>query len=406
MNRKSIWTIVVVLFILVILGIVGGYFYLAHTKTTIEEVRKENGTAGGVAPFGDLPPITDIASTTDSNPSNPLVGEVPRLREISVTPVAGADIFDRKEGTTTRAYIRFIDKGTGNIYETSTSSLDTIRVTNTTIPKVQEALVSASGNSIILRYSDNVDNIQTFLGSVSGTSSELVGSFAPLNALPLTLSSLKTRFFYMIPGVNGSTWYVSDFSNKPKQVFSSPLREWLVSWPNESSIVVTTKPSSIAGGVAYQFNLAGSSLIKLLGPKNGLVTLASPKIDSILFSETINDTLLTGIHDVKTGSERQIEAATIPDKCIWAPIKQVVYCGTPKVVPSGEYPDVWYQGLITFDDRITSIDSSLTGMTTLIDPEAVSGQSIDATDLHLSSDENYLIFTNKKDLSLWGLRLN
>ena len=400
MNSRSFLKILMVLFIVVVLAIVGGYFYLSNTKTTIQH--EDTGTLGGVAPAGEIPTPTYDPNATN----NSFEGNVPRLRKISATPVSGADIFNRKEGTTTRAYIRFVDRGTGNIYETATSSLEITRITNTTIPKVNSAFFGNNGNSIALQYLDSSDNIQTFVGKASGTSSDLTGNFLPLNAQSPAVSPAKNRLFFMLSTSNGSSWYTSDFSSKkPAQVFSHALSGWQIHWPNEASLIATTKPTSISGGVAYQFNLKGSSLIKLLGPKNGLVTLASPKIDNLLFSETRNNSLSAGLFNTKLKTEKQISQPTIPDKCVWSSTSTLVYCGSPKYIPPGQYPDIWYQGLVTFDDRITSLTTFYSEPVTVIDPGAIAQEQIDAVDLHLSPFEDYLIFTNKNDLSLWGLRL-
>ena len=41
----------------------------------------------------------------------------------------------------------------------------------------------------------------------------------------------------------------------------------------------------------------------------------------------------------------------------------------------------------------------------LIDPTVEAGQAIDGIKLSLDDKENYLIFINKKDSSLWSLEL-
>jgi hypothetical protein len=400
MNRQSLSKILLVLFGLVILGIIGGYFYLSNTKTTIQVDRR--GTGGGLAGTGNLSEEDSNVDTSD----NSFLGEVPRLRKISATPVAGATIFNRRnaEGNL-ETIIRHVDRATGNIYETSTSSLAMRRVTNTTIPKVNEAYFSADGNTVILRYSTDSDLIQTFIGKVSEPSTDLVGTFAADNINFLSLSPLKNRFFYLTSGRDGARGFTSDFLNKAAEVFKHPLKGWLSSWPNESALVLTTKPSSRTQGASYLYNLTGRSLAKIIGPKNGLIVLPAPDLGNMLFSETRNNTLLSGFVDVKTGSETGVSSSLIPDKCVWSSSSKFLYCGIPKFVPTGEYPDVWYQGIVLFSDNIATVDLTTLNTTNLINPEIAVNEEIDAIDLQLSPDEQYLIFTNKKDLSLWGLRL-
>jgi hypothetical protein len=410
MTRSSIIRATLVIFVLIVLGIIGGYFYLSNTRTTIDP--EMTGVEGDLGPEGEF--VFDGGTTTPNigTAANPLEGDVPRLRKISATPVSGSTIFNRRVGTTTYSIIRFVDRATGNIYETSTSSLNTIRITNTTIPKVQDAMFSADGNSVVMRYANDADFIQTFVGRVTATSSELVGTFISENAISPTLSPTKTRFFYLLPNTNtnvnggvGSIGYVSDFTPRATNIFSHPLRRWAVNWPNENTLVLTNSPTSVSQSSTYTLSTRGGSLNKVLGPKNGLVVLPSPSVGNLMFSETINNTLITGFKRVGENIENNIAEPTIPDKCVWALGDTAVFCGTPKFVALGQYPDVWYQGLVSFNDRITVTDPTSLQTTSVIDPIEAVGEEIDATDLQISSDGKYLIFTNKKDLSLWGLRL-
>ena len=74
----------------------------------------------------------------------------------------------------------------------------------------------------------------------------------------------------------------------------------------------------------------------------------------------------------------------------------------PQYVPSGTYPDSWYQGTVSFNDAIWKIDAG-TGTTTKITTGAEG--LIDATDLAITPDNSYLFVVNKIDGSLWSLDL-
>jgi hypothetical protein len=67
---------------------------------------------------------------------------------------------------------------------------------------------------------------------------------------------------------------------------------------------------------------------------------------------------------------------------------------------------VWYQGLITFSDDIWKLNLT-TGESRIvasIEKES-NGEIIDVINPVINKDDGYLIFTNKIDLSLWGLQL-
>jgi hypothetical protein len=405
MTRKNLLLVLSVILILVLLAIIGGYFYLSNTRATLEPESNE-GIEGDVGLDG---PYTELSTTTINigTPMNPTVDGVPKLRKISATPVAGSSIFYRKVGTTTVAFIRYVDRGTGHIYETATSTLVTNKITNTTIPKVVNAKFSADGNSIVLQYTNESDEIQTFVGKTSADTTDLNGTFITSNASGLTSSPSKNRFFYFLPNqtTRGSIATISDFTPKASVIFNSPLRGWEVDWPSEDILVLTNKPTSVAQSVAYSYNTrTKSGFNKLMGPRNGLVVTPSPNLSKLIFSETRNNTLLTGLRNVVTGQENYFTDSTIPDKCVWSRNSTSFFCAMPKFVANGEYPDVWYLGLVSFNDVIMEMGGSSPENRT--DPLEAVGVEIDAIDLQLSPDEKYILFTNKKDLSLWGLRLD
>ena len=84
-----------------------------------------------------------------------------------------------------------------------------------------------------------------------------------------------------------------------------------------------------------------------------------------------------------------------------------MYCGFPKNLASGAYPDDWYQGKVSFDDNIKALDVNTLQIKNIENFESgdKQGTEIDATNLMLSSNEKYLLFTNKNDLTLWMLEL-
>ena len=72
----------------------------------------------------------------------------------------------------------------------------------------------------------------------------------------------------------------------------------------------------------------------------------------------------------------------------------------PDNFPQGDYPDDWYQGLISFKDSIWQKNFS-TGETNIL----INETNADVINPFLTKDENYLIFTNKTDNTLWSLKL-
>jgi hypothetical protein len=403
MNRRNLLITISLLFVLVVVILIGGYFYLTSTRAT-EKEEVVSGT-GSLAETGD-----GFSAFGEGNTGSSTPGVIPKLRHLTTSPVAGVDFVTVPGGYV----IWYVDRGTGNIFQTATNTLETVRVTNTTIPKVYEAHIGSGGGNIVLRtLNDATGAIQTFIGkpkvrSANSTSTdttmELSGVFTSDTISFLSLSPAKDRFFGMTGSASG-VGNIYSFAAKSTNTFSHPLKKWVPQWVNTSTILMTSAPSAKTQNVSYFLNITTKGFTKVLGPKNGLVASASPDAAHILFSENKGNSLAFGVYDVKTGAETSVSSGTIPDKCVWSKIDPALaYCGFPKNV-TGVFPDDWYQGKTSFSDDLRSLDANTIALTTLLDLEEIAGTAIDAVNLMLSSDEKYLLFTNKRDLTLWMLEL-
>ena len=92
------------------------------------------------------------------------------------------------------------------------------------------------------------------------------------------------------------------------------------------------------------------------------------------------------------------------EKCVWSRKNLTIFfCAISSSVGPNE-PESWYQGITHFSDQIWRFDSENPFTDLLADPKDFN-VSIDATNLELSPNEDYLFFINKDDLSLWALKL-
>jgi hypothetical protein len=77
----------------------------------------------------------------------------------------------------------------------------------------------------------------------------------------------------------------------------------------------------------------------------------------------------------------------------------------PTAFPPGPYPDVWYQGRVSFSDVFYEVDTETGFITFLLDPQSFGQAPVDAIGLQLNGDATRLLFTNKKDYTLWAFDL-
>ncbi len=347
-------------------------------------------------PFGRSDDTETSTTTTEannqqnsSNNNLPIIQEnkpIPRLRKLSNEPVAGAVIFNTgttKAGATST--IRFVEKGTGNVYEAKSDSLSIQRLTNTTIPKIVRAFWLPNGSgflaqTIILENEIVETNFVKLNKNAASSTNESLTPFGtiigklPTGIKEITIKPDGSKIFYYTINGSYSNWFISNPDGTgATQVMTHPLTEWLSKWDSANTIMMQNKASSEVVVYNYFFDVS-SKILKKAGVNPAGI---SPQTN------------------------------TLPEKCIQTKDKNpTLYCAVPNQWPSGNYPDVWYKGLVSTEDFIEKIDINngifynTAGLTSL------SGQKIDAVDISISPDESHLIFRNKMDGYLWMLRID
>ncbi|MES3031974.1 MAG: hypothetical protein V4699_01895 [Patescibacteria group bacterium] len=403
-------------------------------------------------PFGTKPVPPAVTPPVDVSGYVPPVGteaSTAKLMKVSSMPIAGFAVFLKERlkevpvitstpeatGTTTTTPVvtkttkptppptefmpalRYVDRVTGNIYQTFADKIEERKFSTTIIPKVYEAYFGNRGESVVMRYLKTDDKtIETFVGTLpkellggdNTGDNEVKGSFLPNNVRDISLSPDTLKIFYLFDNGNdlgdsiiGTTLNFSN--NKKVQIFNSPFTEWLSQWGSSNTITLTTKPSARALGYMYMFDSAGKNLGKVLGGINGLTTLAAPSGKLVLYGD---NNLSLSIYHTDTRNSDILVIKTLPEKCVWGRVSDVVYCAVPKSITAGEYPDTWYQGEMFFNDQIWKIDIKTGNATLVVDPaEAIGGEDVDGIKLALDEGGNYLFFVNKKDSFLWKLGL-
>ncbi len=416
MSKRNFILIVIIL--VVIIAVVFGFFYFYQPANKTDTTEGTNFFANFL-PFGKSKTTTPI----DTNQPIDISGYVPpaetdistlKLKKISSFPIAGYGIFMKeKELGIFSPALRYVNKATGNIYQTFVDRIDERKFSFTVIPKVYEAFFGNKGESVVMRYlkGDN-KTIETFVGALqkeylgadSVGTNEITGSFLPENISDISVSPDASKIFYLFNIGDNTAGVTYSLETKTKtQVFDSPFIEWLSFWPNNKMITITTKPSFGVPGYMYAINPDNKNFNKILGGINGLTTLASPSGKMILYAD---NNLSLNIFNTETRNSNLLGVKTLPEKCVWGTASDVVYCAVPKFIDRAQYPDSWYQGEVSFSDEIWKIDV-ITGNTTMIlDPISVeNGEEVDGIKLNLDEGQNYLLFVNKKDSHLWELVL-
>lgn len=194
-----------------------------------------------------------------------------------------------------------------------------------------------------------------------------------------------------------------DRGRNPKTIFSTPLPDAQISWITSDKIALQTAPSGFAEGYLFLFSRSSQNLTRLVGPRFGLSTLWSPDGSRVIFSSTDSAGRSPTLTVADATGKRLFEATiqTIPEKCVWSTIKEM-YCAVPRgSLTDAVWPDNYLQGVLNTSDRIVRLD---------FEKKEIKGvfneRSFDMSNLILSKNRDYLLFVDRKDGTLWSLKIN
>lgn len=455
MSKRNFILFIIVLIVLMV-AVFGFLYFRGKTTDTTEDDGFGINFISQFNPFGTSKPtppeVTPPIDITDDESANDTEIEEVKLVKVSSMPVAGFTVFNKerlkevpilepetiltpetpgveepknKKKTTTKPMapetefvpaLRYVARASGNIYQTFVDKIEERKFSDTPIPRVYEAYFGNKGESVIMRYlKANDDTIETFVGTLpkellgadTTENNEAKGSFLPNNVKDISMSPDGLKLFYLFESFNNETSSaigvtLNLLNNKKVQIFDSPFTEWLSSWPNNNLLTFTTKPSANIPGYMYGINSLGKNFSKVLSDIDGLTTQGSPNGKMVLYS---NDSLALYIYDIDSRNSALLGIRTLPEKCVWSKVGDVVYCAVPRSINSGEYPDSWYRGEVSFSDQLWKVDVKTGNATMLLDPATITFEEIDGIKLALSEKEDYLFFVNKRDSYLWKFDL-
>jgi hypothetical protein len=425
-SKKTLWIIIAAIVVLILLGVL---FFMTAKKDSADGSRTFFGNLFGSGQESEDTPRGGIEAGEgeETGEETGATQEQTQLfRQLANIPVAGGVAIVR-DG---KPFVRYVARETGHVFEVDPSDAATVELTNTTIPRVYEALWLHGGNSVVLRYLTQdplslKDIIKTYLAHldlpIASTSSDITmlgslkGEFLPDNISAVSLSPDGKLLFYLLPvsdGVSGTT--VTLRTMAAKEVLRHPFSEWLPQIMNDGSIILTTKPSANVHGFAYLYTPINKKLTRLIREKNALTTNGEAQGTRILYGQNVSGNTVLSLYDkVGFGSEEGVIAheaaiplATLPEKCAWSTQGMRIYCGAFSTTPRAQIPDEWYQGVLSFDDTFWRVQSNTSEISFIADPTKqpeTNGQSFDVFAPFIALSEEYFYFVNKKDSTLWSM---
>lgn len=344
----------------------------------------------GFSSNGNVPTkVIDVENIQNQGTNLSLTGVA--LQQITTRAVAG---FGFVEDTNTK--IRYVEKGTGHVYEIDTKESTENQISLTTIPKIAEAVFSPSGDIVVMTSYDEYDK-KVILGTVDRKKQSLSLITLPQNTENISFLNDKVLYFSVEndDGTKGYAYVISSLAQT--EIFSLKLSDLIVTWGNgQNGITIETKPTASQEGYAYTISKNILTPKKAKGYGLSILSNQTHTIASTIEGTTYVSTLYG------TASEIKQPMLMLKEKCVFDNSKKdVVWCASPLTPPSANYLENWYKGIMTSEDYLWRVDLITQSAELVGDFKKLSGKVIDVESIRSTEDGKSLIFTNKIDQTVW-----
>ncbi len=353
--------------------------------------------------------ITSTSTVTTSIPS--VATNTPRIidEKPAVVQTNKATVF-KKTILKNQEFIYFWDRKTGHIYENLSSTTERVRISNYTLPRMEEVFFIDNISVLARGLSSNNESINSLLINLykeTATSTLYSTKIKPLNFSSKQISVLPEvkKVFHFINNTGKGTLTSVDGTNQTT-ILNTTITELIPQYINKSVAAVTTRPSAYFPGYMFLVSTDGSGTNEyILGDKYALGTLVSPDGKKILFSEIEQNQLRTAVYDIRSKTTVELSQATLPEKCAWDNTSTLLYCGIPQKLAQLPYPDAWYQNQTQFTDNMWTVNPLTGEFKAIIPLQDQVSVPIDVINIKVSKNKKYLLFQDRYSLTLWKYEL-
>lgn len=384
--------IIILVLLILLLGAAWAYLLLYGRPQSLSEV--------GDALLGRTKQAPIVVTERPESPTPPQE-DTPRilpvdmvLGKISSRAVAGAGFANSGSSDV----IRYMEKGTGHIYDITLSDGAETVVSDETLPYVVEALWSPAGTRALLTLEIDGTYADTYLGTLTT---------AEDGSTTLTTESLYgiahpafirggAALYYTERTDSGTRGVLYDLKARTRTtVFTLPLREITMLWDiwNERDHYLYTKPA--LGFEGFLYRIEKGELIKMDSAFH--LTALRTDADTVIANKNSGSGPYSLMQTYENGTGRFLSLQTLSEKCAGG--GDWIWCAASSAMNASDFPIAWYQGLVSYADNLYRINRATGEVVLAADLSRLSREQIDATDFLLHTDR--ALFRNKRDDSLW-----
>lgn len=356
----------------------------------------------------DQPDISDEPTT------NP---ELPKLRQLTTTPVAGfaliSELVSSSTATTTAtsseetteetfsSEVWFAEKGTGHIYTIDLEDTSRTRISNRTITDTYDAYFTPSGEYGVLISGEDIESTVTILEFKQATSSlesVLVGE-TTINGENFELIN-DNYLMYTVREDQQSVGYALHLPTVTTQeVFTLPYTETAVAWGSNilGTHIVYPKPHSELLSYAYQVNNGTINRLPIQGYDLSLVyndnQIVYSAVEDFRESTIPNNRVL----DIDNQTTRALPTTIKSEKCI---LKTRLICGN--TIENNESSlSEWYRGEQQFSDALWEVNTRNGSSRMLVNIQQTAGRAVDVDRIESDDFFSAVVFSNRRDDNIW-----
>lgn len=393
LNRKTLILVITGTAAVVLLTL--GILWYANRSDKTRTVKNLFGILPQVGERGgdttdNQPPTTDNNGTDDQQPTidTEEITEA-ELVQIVKKPILGAAL------TTNGDRIIYYVRAGGKLETIDFSGETPEQISPLTIVGMFDVVWQKAKRRNIVSYLEDV-NVKRFINVVATTSVV----FLPEGARSFDFSPDSRSLAYLLPR-GGATQLImaAEDGKSPRVMFETAIPDFALLWIAPKKILLQSAPSNQAPGVVYLFDTGTKTLEKIFSGIRGNMTTASPDGIALLTSFTENDgQIALSLTNQRGENPKTITPATLAEKCIFTKDAKTLFCAISQ--NEINLPDAWLRGDTALKDQFVRIP-----IDTLIAETLSDKTQLDAINLFLSLDGQYLFFQDKNDLTLWRLKL-
>ncbi len=300
--------------------------------------------------------------------------------------------------------IKYYLKDNGNVYQSSFDGSNLKAISTAELKDLYQIIWSPDKQKVISIYK-NVEGIKKYVYDYSTKKAALLAD--EIKGLDFSPDSQKIAYQFVGSDGQSNNLSVADFDGTNwRNILATRLESLVVDWPSPAKIYFKNTPAGQTAGSLFSLNPASGSFNKLLADLYGFSAIWSSGGLKMAWSATDqggkNLKLYSGDNDGTNA--KQLPIATIAEKCVWSINDQDLFCAVPQKISQDDiWPDDYFKGKVFTIDDFYLINTA-TGNAEKI---AVSDTShpLDAQNLILSPQEDYLFFINRQNGLLYNMKL-